>query len=97
MNRWFKKIRTSWTALSPTCRDAVRAQSELLDHPLTPAKRAGLWLHLLFCSWCRRYGKQIHLLHDQGRQHEETLMEATPQKLSPEARERIKQKLQENK
>jgi hypothetical protein len=97
MKSWLNKIKSGWTAISPNCRDAVRAQSELLDHPLPPVKRAGLWLHLLVCIWCRRYGKQIHLLHEQTREHAEAVAAAAPQTLSAEARERIKCKLQESK
>ena len=97
MNLWLKKIKSGLAALSPTCREAVRAQSEMLDHPLPTVKRMGLWLHLLVCSWCRRYGKQIHLLHEHTRGNEETLIAASPQKLSTEARQRIKLKLQEEK
>jgi hypothetical protein len=97
MKPWLNKIKSVWTALSPNCREAVRAQSELLDHPLPLVKRVGLWLHLLYCIWCRRYGKQIHLLHEQAREHSETFTTAAPQTLSPDARERIKRKLQESK
>lgn len=60
-------------------------------------KRVGLWLHLLVCVWCRRYGKQIDLLHHQAREHAEDLTAAASRKLSAEARERIKRKLQEHK
>jgi hypothetical protein len=97
MKFWLNKIKSGWSALSPNCRDAVRAQSELLDHPLPPVRRAGLWLHLLYCIWCRRYGKQILLLHEQAREHAETLATAAPHALSDDARERIKRKLEESK
>jgi hypothetical protein len=97
MNLWLKKLKSGLAALSPTCREAVRAQSEMLDHPLPAGKRMGLWFHLLVCRWCRRYGKQIHLLHKQTRENQEALNTSSPQKLSVEARQRIKQKLQEEK
>jgi hypothetical protein len=91
---WLSKIKSVRDGLSPTCREAVRAQSEQLDHPLPPMQRLGLWLHLRLCVWCRRYGHQIHLLHDQAKDHAEALAEANPQTLSAGARERIKRKLQ---
>ena len=62
----------------------------MLDHPLSPAKRLGLWLHLLICKWCRRYGKQIRFLREAAHEHREELTEAAPQQLSAGARERIK-------
>ena len=90
---FWNKIRSACAELSPNCREAVRAQSEALDHSISLSKRLGLWLHLLLCKWCRRYGKQIGFLHDAAREHQERLVEAEPQKLSPAARERIKQRL----
>jgi hypothetical protein len=96
MSLW-NKIRSGCAALSPNCRDAVRAQSEARDHPLSPTRRTGLWLHLLICKWCRRYGEQIRFLGEAAHQHHEELVEAGPQKLSADARERIKQQLQDSK
>lgn len=93
MNFW-KKPKADCAALSLNCREASRAQSEALDHVLPRATRIGLWLHLLICKWCRRYGKQIQFLRHAAHEHHEELTEAAPQKLSPEARERIKQRLQ---
>ena len=69
-------------------------QSEALDAKLCFSKRIGLSLHLLLCKWCRRYGKQIRFLRQAAHEHPENLSEAVPQKLSAEARERIKQRLQ---
>lgn len=94
---WHSNIKSVWAALHPTCREAVRAESDRLEHPLPPAQRVGLWLHLLICVWCRRYGKQIHLLHDQTKEHADNLTRATSQNLSAEARDRIKRKMQEHK
>jgi hypothetical protein len=88
-------FKTSICTLMPSCRDASRLQSEALDKELSLSKRFGLSLHLLVCKWCRRYGKQIRFLRDAAHEHSENLSEAVPQKLSAEARERIKQRLQQ--
>ncbi|HEX4349580.1 MAG TPA: hypothetical protein VH251_04305 [Verrucomicrobiae bacterium] len=96
MSLW-NGIKSLREALSPNCREAVRAQSEAREHPLPPARRLGLWLHLLICKWCWRYGKQIKFLGEAAHEHHEELVEAGPQKLSPDARERIKQHLQNSK
>jgi hypothetical protein len=72
-------------------------QSEALDHRLCLSKRVGLRLHLLICRWCRRYGKQVRFLREAAHEHPENLAEAAPQKLSAEARERMKGRLQEGK
>ena len=86
--------KAGYRTLMPSCRDASRLQSQALDANLSFSRRMGLSLHLLICKWCRRYGKQIRFLRQAAHQHEEKLSEAVPQKLSAEARERIKQRLQ---
>jgi hypothetical protein len=93
MNFWtkFRSIGATWMM---DCRTASRAQSEMLDRPLSPSTRAGLWLHLLICKWCRRYGKQIRFLREAARDHPDQLTGAAPPGLSAEARERIKRSLQ---
>lgn len=96
MNLWHK-ISSGCAALAPSCREAARTQSEALDHPLPPAKRFGLRLHLLMCKWCRRYGQQIRFLHHAAHEHEIKQAEASPQTLSPEARERLKRALNSKK
>lgn len=89
----FRKIREQCAALSLTCREAARAQSEQLDHPLPRMTRLGLRLHLLICKWCRRYGKQIRWLHQTAHNHEEKWMQADANTLSESARERMKRTL----
>ena len=78
--------------LSPSCRQASRLQSESLDRSLTFFESIGLRLHLVLCKWCRRYGEQIKFLRRAAPQSEQHA--APTAGLSPEARERIKQKLQ---
>jgi len=96
MNFW-SNLKSGCANLSPDCREASQAQSEALDHPLPRSKRVGLWLHLLICKWCRRYGKQIRFLRVAAHEHHDELTDAVPQKLSPTARERIKRRLQSEK
>jgi len=96
MSVW-NKLKSGCAAISPNCREAVRAQSEALDHPLPLARRLGLRLHLLICKWCRRYGGQIRYLREAAHNHQDQLTESAPEKLSGEARERIKQQLRNGK
>jgi len=77
----------------PTCRQVSRLQSDALDRPLSVPKRFGVYLHLLVCRWCRRYGKQIRFLRQAAHDHPEEMAKATPRTLSPEARERLKRSL----
>jgi len=83
--------------LSPGCKTATRLQSEALDGKLPLRQRFGLRVHLLLCKWCRRYGKQITFLRNAAHGHPDEMAEPAPQKLSGEARERIKQRLHTNK
>jgi hypothetical protein len=94
---FWKKIISDCKSLSLDCHAASRAQSEKLDHPLPPAARVGLWIHLRLCQWCRRYGRQVHFLGEAARNHPEKLAENKPLALSAAARERIKQRLVEDK
>ena len=80
--------------LSPSCREAARLQSIAFDRKLTLRQRFGLRVHLLLCRWCRRYGKQIKFLQDAAHEHPHEMVEPAPQRLSDEARDRIKKKLQ---
>ena len=81
--------------LFPSCREAARLQSEGLDHALSFFQRAGLGLHLLVCSWCRRYGKQIRFMKGAVHERADAVHEAEPQALSKEAKERMKRSFQE--
>jgi hypothetical protein len=80
-------------ALSPSCKEASRLQSEARDHKLPILRRIGLWIHLVLCKWCRRYRKQIRSLRDAVHEHPDELEEHPPQKLPDAARERMKQRL----
>src|SRR6267378_4027239 len=94
---FLKSLFRGAAVLSPSCREATRLQSEALDRPLTFGERLGLRIHLLLCKWCRRYGKQIHFLRSAARQHEEHEDCLPNQSLRPDARERIKQRLEAEK
>ncbi len=83
--------------LSPSCKTAARLQSEALDHKLTLRQRFGLRIHLVLCKWCRRYGKQIALIHEAAHSRPDEMTQSVPQKISGEARERIRKLLRENK
>lgn len=85
-------ISDTFRALAPNCKQAIRLQSDALDQPLSPLKRVGLRVHLLLCTWCRRYGRQIAFLRTVAKDCDHDPV--SEQALSPEARERIKRKLE---
>ena len=53
-----------WRLLHLPCREASRLASESLDRDLGTLDRLALRSHLLCCSACRRYRRQIGLLRD---------------------------------
>ncbi|HEY2158191.1 MAG TPA: zf-HC2 domain-containing protein [Isosphaeraceae bacterium] len=53
-----------WRLLHLPCREASRLASESLDRDLGAIDRLALRSHLLCCSACRRYRRQIGLLRD---------------------------------
>jgi hypothetical protein len=97
VNKMTAVLKSVFRTFLPNCRDAARLQSEALDAKLSLPKRFGLQLHLLVCKWCRRYGKQLRFLRHAAPEHCDQITDAVPQKLSDEARERIKQRLQSEK
>ena len=85
---WILKI---ISVLSLDCNEAIRLQSDALDRPLSFSQRMGLRLHLLFCKWCLRYGRQIKFLRIVARDCDHVREPAQP--LPAAARERIRRAL----
>ncbi|MDC4223936.1 MAG: hypothetical protein MPW15_06830 [Candidatus Manganitrophus sp.] len=67
--------------------------SESMEHPLSLRRRASIRLHFLICKWCSRYKKQLRFIHNILGGNPEKVGENTPETLSREAQERIKQAL----
>lgn len=83
--------------LTPTCETVSHKVSESFDHPLSLYDRIRVRLHLLGCELCSRYEKQLQQIHRMIMQNiDEINKENTSQKLSEEARQRIKKKVKEN-
>src|SRR6185369_1475809 len=80
-------------ALWPSCRQVSRLQSAATLQPLSLGQRIGLKFHLLVCSWCRRYGRQISFLRGAVQALREKVAESEPQFLANDARERLKKSL----
>lgn len=92
---WLGKLKSALGQLaaifSLDCKTVVRWQSEALEHPLSWHRRLGLRLHLQLCQWCRRYGRQLHFMHTAAHTLPEALAEKAPQKLSAEAKARLRE------
>ncbi len=88
-----KKPAACVSALSLSCKEAARLQSHAMARPLSFLERLGLGLHLLICSWCRRFGSQVRLLHSTMNECPEREHAEPSRSLSAEARERIERRL----
>ena len=86
-----------WLALRlPTCKEVTRMASEAMERKLPLRQRLDMKLHLLICSLCMRYVKQLQFMRDAVQQRAaqiETGTPSPPTALSKETRERFKQSL----
>ncbi len=74
------------------CRKATRIISEGMDRQLSPIQRFSLGYHLLVCTSCRRFKKQLLLLRYALRRFSDWFDDSfVPEdsQIPPEARERI--------
>lgn len=98
-----KKIKMSavmWLAYRlPPCREITALASRSLDDPLTPRQWLQLKLHLLICSACARYAKQLEFLGQALKLRATQITDDTAPPaphLSEEARERMRQALSQS-
>lgn len=99
----YNKIKHSilWWLLRrlPTCKDTVRVMSESMERRLTLRERINVKLHLWICLWCVWYIEHLQLLRTTIRAkaaQEPNLDSASLPLLSPEVRERMKQRLSQH-
>jgi hypothetical protein len=76
-----------------SCKEIARLVSESLDHTLPFGQRVAVRFHLMMCSLCSRFRRQMLFVREMGRRFgkggDRAGMPATV-RLSPEARERIR-------
>jgi hypothetical protein len=85
------KITEFLVAHTPRCKDITRLLSASLDRKLPLRQRLGIRLHFLICVWCERYGEHLGWL----RRWSHEAPEHAHEKLSDDARERLKRALRE--
>ena len=76
-----------------TCKEATRLVSESQDRRLGLPDRIGLRFHLLICTLCRRYARQIRFLTRTIRGNREKLSGPAGERLDEAARTRITERL----
>lgn len=81
------------------CRQVSEMASRSLEEKLSLGERMNYWMHLMMCPFCRRFARQMVVL----RRIYRYLSNLAPDKLGqiaslpPEAGERIKRNLSQNK
>ncbi len=58
MARWYHTLHY----LNLSCREVAQLHSESLDRPLSRSERWAVGLHLVYCSACRRFRRQLRFL-----------------------------------
>jgi len=79
-----------------SCKDVTKLLSESMDASLPIGKRIGVRLHLLICTFCLRYKRQLLLIRETARRLaaiEEPPILSAGELLSAEAKERIRESL----
>jgi len=77
------------------CREVSRLVSQAMDVRLSWSQRLGVWVHLLYCVWCRRYAAQVQFLRRATKDLAAQSLDTPDQKLSDEAKAQMRQKLTE--
>ena len=77
------------------CRQATRLISQALDAKLPWHRRLAMNVHLLYCVWCRRYASQLRFLRQAAMELGAQAPDAQDHKLSSEAKEQVRARLQE--
>jgi hypothetical protein len=79
----------------PNCKQVARLLSQSMEARLPWHQRLGVRFHLLYCVWCRRYASQIQFLSKATKGLATGEEDSSPaQKLSPEAKEQMRQRVQ---
>jgi predicted anti-sigma-YlaC factor YlaD len=90
------RLKDCWHLLNVRCEGMSRLASESLDRDLTRLERLALRAHIVYCSACRRYLRQIELLKAAARGWAARLETDTPAagpRLPEDIREAIKRSL----
>ena len=77
------------------CRQVTRLVSQSMDAKLRWYQWLGMRIHLSYCVWCRRYVAQVQFLRKASKELRPEAHAVPPHKLSNEAKDRIRTRLQE--
>ncbi|HEU4707765.1 MAG TPA: zf-HC2 domain-containing protein [Methylophilaceae bacterium] len=72
-----------------SCKQASQLLSQSLDRGLLRRERIGLVFHLMLCSMCRRFGRQIEAMRKMVRRLRQQIEQDEAVRLPAEAQQRI--------
>lgn len=72
-----------------SCKQASQLLSQSLDRNLSRRELIGLRLHLMLCSMCRRFGRQVMGIRSMLRRFRQQIEQDETVKLPTEAKQRI--------
>ncbi len=75
------------------CREVAQLASESLDRKLTLKEHIGLRFHLMMCKLCMRYVRQLKFMHRACSGMDEIQGKGSGDRLSEDARDRIRKQL----
>ncbi len=97
MNGLLKTLRWRWilvlAALTPPCRRIVQQASGAREEPLSAYDGFRLRVHLVICTACRRYLRQLDFLREASARSDEDVPAAARGRLADGAKERLKHRL----
>lgn len=79
--------------MMPSCKDISALISKSMERELPWHKRATIRLHVMMCSYCRRYEKQLSLLRKGASLYGDPEKNQATPGLSSESKERIRRAL----
>jgi len=75
------------------CKHATQLSLKKEEGKASFRERVQLWYHLLYCSFCRRCIRQSRQINEMGQELKHHLQQNPPFRLSPESREKIRERL----
>lgn len=79
--------------MMPSCKEITELVSTAVDGQLPLRKRLSIRWHVMMCSLCRRYEKQLHLLRKGIRHYADPEANVVEKTLSPAAKEKLEKAL----
>jgi hypothetical protein len=91
---WFsKRMENVICRVTPSCTEMTHLLSREMDQPLPWFTRLQMRIHFLMCCYCRRYMESLRYLRRIFRSPESGIDQLSSERLSPEAKERLKETL----